>query len=117
MAIDAQLRSICFDCADPVRVGRFWADVLGYSFEGDETGSAVNPHDGGPNFWFNLVAEPKQVKNRVHIDVNLRDRNDLQQLEEMGARVLRTDQEIPGETWFIMADPEGNEFCAFPPDA
>jgi len=25
------LRDICFDCADPHRVARFWADALGYT--------------------------------------------------------------------------------------
>lgn len=27
---------ITFDCADPVRIARFWAEVLGYRAEWDE---------------------------------------------------------------------------------
>jgi hypothetical protein len=40
----------------------------------------------------------------------------MQRLQALGARPL---QEIRGDDgvlwWTIMADPEGNEFCAFPP--
>jgi hypothetical protein len=53
------------------------------------------------------VPEPRTVKNRVHWDV----RGDVAELERAGARILR---EMP--RWTVMADPEGNEFCVFPPD-
>ncbi len=56
------------------------------------------------------------MKNRVHLDINMPDEAELTRLKALGARTL---QEIRGEDgqlhWTIMADPEGNEFCAFPP--
>jgi hypothetical protein len=56
------------------------------------------------------VPEPKTVKNRVHWDVNV---ESVDALVAAGATILRPrDDEI---RWSIMADPEGNEFCAFEP--
>ncbi|WP_459981910.1 VOC family protein [Nocardioides sp. AN3] len=54
------------------------------------------------------VPEPKTVKNRIHWDLDVAD---LELLTGDGATVLRApDDEI---SWTVMADPEGNEFCAF----
>ena len=62
-------------------------------------------------YWvFNPVPEPKTVKNRVHWDVKLADAS-VDDLVDAGARLLRIrDGDID---WCVMADPEGNEFCAF----
>jgi hypothetical protein len=54
------------------------------------------------------VPEPKTVKNRIHWDVTV---PGAAPLVEAGAIVLREpDAEI---SWHVLADPEGNEFCAF----
>lgn len=54
------------------------------------------------------VPEPKAAKNRVHWDVVA---PSVAPLFEAGARMLR---EPGGDIgWHVMADPEGNEFCAF----
>jgi predicted enzyme related to lactoylglutathione lyase len=121
----SRLRDICFDCADPRRVAGFWAEVLGYTLHPadpgdiDEESVPIEPppgEGGGLRIWFNKVPEPKVVKNRVHIDINMPDDAEMQRLQALGARPL---QEIRGDDgtlwWTIMADPEGNEFCAFPP--
>jgi hypothetical protein len=52
------------------------------------------------------VPEPKTVKNRIHWDVY----GTVADFEAAGATVL---WEMP--RWTVMADPEGNEFCVFPP--
>jgi hypothetical protein len=84
--------------------------------EADEESICITAPSGGLRIWFNTVPEPKTVKNRVHIDINMPDDAELARLTALGARPL---QEIRGEDgllhWTIMADPEGNEFCAFPP--
>jgi Glyoxalase-like domain len=50
------------------------------------------------------------VKNRVHWDVDLPGAGPAA-LVAAGARILRgSDDEI---RWWVLADPEGNEFCAF----
>ena len=62
---------------------------------------------------FQPVPEPKTVKNRCHLDINLAgDSKDdtLARLEARGARFLYQANQGP-HIWFTMADPEGNEFC------
>ena len=57
---------------------------------------------------FASVPEPKTVKNRIHWDVTV---PGVAPLVEAGATVLRKpDADI---SWHVLADPEGNEFCAF----
>jgi hypothetical protein len=59
------------------------------------------------------VPEPKSVKNRVHLDLNVgRDRLDTEvaRLVTLGASErYRIDE--PGSFHVTLADPEGNEFC------
>jgi len=74
---------------------RFPADVLG---ETEQQGICVCP-----------VPEPKTVKNRVHVDVRT---DDLDALVAHGAAVLRAKGD-GGLRWTVLADPDGNEFCAF----
>ena len=118
----SHLRDICFDCADPHRLARFWADVLGYTLRPPEPGTTsevsigLEPPAGGLRIWCNQVPEPKVVKNRVHVDINLADRAEMDRLHGLGARALREVRDAEGRLqWTIMADPEGNEFCAFLP--
>jgi hypothetical protein len=55
--------------------------------------------------------EPKTVKNRVHWDAQLSGPRPTVLLDA-GAVVLR---EPGGDIlWWVLADPEGNEFCAHP---
>jgi hypothetical protein len=81
-------------------------------------GAAIR-HPDGPatgrrrRIIFQVVPEPKTVKNRVHLDVWVGAENVGQQigrLLERGATLLRRGQQGPNE-WVTLADPEGNEFC------
>ncbi|MET8544170.1 VOC family protein [Kitasatospora sp. NPDC004799] len=67
----------------------------------------------GRRVLFQAVPEPKQGKNRLHLDVHpgpgLREPT-VARLEGLGATVLRQVEE-PGGSWVVMGDPEGNEFC------
>lgn len=69
----------------------------------------------GRRLLFQDVPEGKSVKNRLHIDVHSEPGglDDLvARLEELGAtRVGEVDQGPAGH-WWVMRDPEGNEFCA-----
>lgn len=60
----------------------------------------------------NQVPEPRVGKTRVHLDLRLAGAEPAPLLAA-GARLVR---EPDGEVgWWVLADPEGNEFCAFPP--
>jgi hypothetical protein len=92
---------------------RWWAGVCGGEVTADGDGAAIAGAAGFPwDHWvFDPVPEPKTVKNRMHWDVDLSG-PDPSALVAAGARVRRVpDRDI---SWWIMTDPEGNEFCAFP---
>ena len=61
------------------------------------------------------VAEGKQVKNRLHIDLaaHVDDDRDaqIQRLLDLGATQVDVGQDPEQVTWTVLADPEGNEFC------
>ena len=69
----------------------------------------VEPTDAGPRLWFQRVPEPKQLKNRVHLDLRADDvEGELDRLVALGARPL---QDQPNGDLVVLVDPEGNEFC------
>jgi catechol 2,3-dioxygenase-like lactoylglutathione lyase family enzyme len=118
----SRLKDICFDCEDQRRVARFWSEVLGYRLEMGEGNEPDDPvclraPEGEHDFWFNKVPETKVVKNRVHIDIDMPDDAEMQRLQSLGAKPLQEIRDEQGQLlWTVMADPEGNEFCAFPPE-
>lgn len=70
----------------------------------------VEPQDGGPRLWFQLVPEAKRVKNRVHMDLYTDDLEaETVRLVALGAVLVARHEK---NTEF--ADPEGNEFCLVP---
>jgi catechol 2,3-dioxygenase-like lactoylglutathione lyase family enzyme len=136
---------VTFDCADPDRLAHFWADLLGYRLDSPPDGfdsweawlidqgvpesewnsaSAVSdPEGNGPRIFFQRVPEQKQVKNRVHLDVNVggplgtpdderRVKVDaaVERAMAMGGSKLRLVEER-GSRHYVMQDIEGNEFC------
>ena len=107
-----RLFEVVVDCADARDLAGWWAGVFGARLvhEDDQPWWWVDQIDRSPfdSLVFVPVPEPKTVKNRVHWDVDV-DR--LDDLIDAGATVLRAqDDEI---AWNVMADPAGNEFCAF----
>jgi hypothetical protein len=101
---------LAVDCADPDAIGSWWADLFGVELQQQE-GKPWRWLEGVPGMpfeaWvFGPVPEPKTVKNRMHWDVY----GDVAMFEARGATRL---WEMTG--WTVLADPEGNEFCVFPP--
>jgi len=114
-----RITELVLDCADPERLATFWCSVLGYveiGREGDDI--EIGPPEVGfggprPTLVLSRVAEPKRDKLRLHIDVNATDRDqaaELERLLELGATVADVGQSGQ-ESWHVLADPEGNEFC------
>ncbi|MCT7660449.1 VOC family protein [Mycobacterium deserti] len=88
-----RLGPLVVDSVNPGAMARFWTAALG-------VGAARQL------LTFRPESRPKTVKNRVHLDLYVRD---TAPLLELGARIL---SEHSG--WVTLADVEGNEFCAFP---
>ncbi len=105
------------DAADPESTAAWWARLLGADLDlNAEFGAwflTRIPECPLRAWGFMPVPEPKTVKNRVHVDVRT---PDLGPLLDAGATLLRP-ADPPGTdgglAWNVMADPVGNEFCAF----
>ena len=105
---------LVLDCSDPDELARFWSAALGYTTLGG-AGSYVLLVDADgvqPKLLLQRVAEPKAVKNRMHLDIECADvEREARRLESIGAVVTDGPVSEHGSTWVVMHDPEGNEFC------
>ncbi len=124
---------VTFDAADPERLGRFWAEVLGYIEQPPPAGSdswdafleslgvpvadrdhayaIVDPAGARPRIYLQKVPEGKTAKNRVHLDINV---GADQQGEQRRAAVrARADEIIAmGATELReMSDDRFGEYC------
>jgi hypothetical protein len=103
---------ICIDAHDANTLGVWWSEVLGWRHHVDKDGDVVleAPPGAGPNWLFISVPDDKVVKNRIHLDFRPDDQQaEVDRVIALGARHVDIGQ---GEqTWVVLADPEGNEFC------
>jgi hypothetical protein len=110
---------LVIDSRDAEALATFWAAVLDYrvlSRDDDgavEIGPAAGFGGASPTLVFAPVAEPTPGKVRLHIDVNPTDRDqddELRRLLDLGAVPADVGQSGE-ESWHVLADPEGNQFC------
>jgi catechol-2,3-dioxygenase len=114
-----RITELVLDAHDPERLATFWCEVLGYTVLERVDGSVeIGPPDVGfggprPTIVLNPVSELKTAKLRLHIDVNATDRDQDAELERLlAAGAVPADVGQTGEeSWHVLADPEGNEFC------
>ena len=104
---------VVIDSADPVALGRWWADVLGWVIVNEAADEfEIRPtQDQLPGLLFGVTADAKAAKNRLHLDFRPDDQAaEVRRFLDAGAR--RADVGQTGdEPWVVLADPEGNEFC------
>ena len=109
-----RLTNVTLDCADPVRVSRFWSEALRRPVDdgASEWFATIGRNDQTqPAWFFAKVPEDKTVKNRMHVDLHADDRPaEVARLITLGAQRVDDYNEY-GHTWTTLRDPEGNEFC------
>jgi hypothetical protein len=105
----ARFKDLCIDTGASETLGRFYAGVLGLTFEPHEAAGMLTGTAPTQRIWMNVVPEAKSVKHRVHLDVHCAS---IEGLVAAGARVLES-AETFGRPWTVLADPEGGEFCGF----
>lgn len=110
------IQCVTVDCHNPMLLAEFWSELLDWTIAGHDDESVwIEPKHGelvvSPEILFLANPDAKQVKNRLHLDL----RPDLQEIEveralSLGARRVDIGQ-TGEESWVVLADPEGNEFC------
>jgi hypothetical protein len=115
-----RMSELVLDADNPRRLAAFWCEVLGWTVldEPSDDEVEIGPPDIGfggpqPTIVFSRSDEGRRQKLRLHIDVSPTDReqsDELERLLALGARPADIGQS-GAESWHVLADPEGNEFC------
>ena len=113
-----RIETVTIDAVDPVELATFWCAALDWEQRIDEDGDIwIEPGEDNPEFdrvkplLIVRANELKAGKNRLHLDLVPDDQErEVERLESLGAS--RPDIGQTGnESWVVLADPEGNEFC------
>ena len=115
-----RISEIVINARDPSRLAVFWCEVLGYAELGreDDGSIEIGPPEAGfggaqPTIVLSPSADPWPGRLRLHLDISPVDRDqdaELARLLAAGARPADVGQ-TGDESWHVLADPEGNEFC------
>lgn len=117
------LDAIVIHCRQPAALAGFYAEVLGLPVAPADV-AAIEAGTLGPDesvllgsrdalhVWLTPVRALEPVPGRVHLDVRLDVAGDLDRLIALGATRQWQD---PKGCWTVLADPEGNLFCAMYP--
>jgi predicted enzyme related to lactoylglutathione lyase len=111
--------AIVLDSHDPAAQSSFWQAATGWVVVRSvpHAVSLRRADGGGPYLELLRTRDAKLVKNRIHIDVAPSKEDDqaaeVARLESLGAKRIDIGQGT--QTWVVLADPEGNEFCVLSP--
>ena len=114
-----RLHHIVIDTHDLPGLARFWTEALGWRVLSERDREIVigTDENAPAGICFMPVTGVKTVKNRVHLDLttSAADRDaEIERLLALGARRVDIGQ-TGQESWTVLADPEGNEFCVVRP--
>ncbi|MFH8567480.1 VOC family protein [Streptomyces sp. NPDC017993] len=107
-----EFQNVIVHSADPHALGQWWAEALDWVVVyRSDVEFAIRPEpDRRPGLEFVLLEESKKAKSRLHLDFVPDDQDaEVARLEAHGAQ--RVDIGQGDQSWVVMADPEGNEFC------
>lgn len=111
----ARVMGVTLDVNDLDLEIKFWAAVLGgeANIKNDVEGWAGFEVTDGFFLDLQRVTEGKIAKNRFHFDLKIDGgEQGIERLVNLGAQKLQHIDKPGGAKWYVMADPEGNEFCA-----
>lgn len=114
-----RVHHIVVDTDDLPGLAGFWSAVLGWQVLSErEREVVIGPEVDAPvGMCFMPVSDRKRTKNRLHLDLttDAADREaEIERIIALGARRVDVGQR-GDESWVVLADPEGNEFCVVRP--
>jgi predicted enzyme related to lactoylglutathione lyase len=113
------LHHVVIDAHDLPALARFWAQVLGWRILSEREREIVIGADATApmGICFMPVSDVKTTKNRLHLDLSPdpgEQEAEIERILALGARRVEIGQ-TGAESWTVLADPEGNEFCVVRP--
>lgn len=108
-----RINEIVVDCLDPTVLATFWSAVLGAdAVVTDPDWATVRDRLTGLSVAFQRVTEPKRVKNRVHLDIEVHELAPaVAGCLALGATAVASVIDDEDGAFQVMLDPEGHEFC------
>ncbi len=104
---------IALDCLDADGIRAFWVAGLGYVPHPMAAGGLElhDPAGRGPVLWFQSMDPPRRERSRFHLDVYVPESVVQARVEACLAAGGRLVTEEFAPSWWVLADPEGNELC------
>ena len=108
-----RLGSIVVNCADIEVMTDFWCAALGLVPNHREAGDDFRVLRGERvNLSLQVVTSPVSARDQMHLDLYTDDVDaQVERLRDLGAEWVRREDD-PEDTYVVLRDPEGNEFCA-----
>jgi catechol-2,3-dioxygenase len=120
-----RLDAVVIHCRQPAALASFYAELLGLPVNQEDEAAVAAGTLGSDesvllgtrdalHVWLTPAREQRPAPGRIHLDVRLDGPEDLARLMALGATHQWDD---PQRRWTVLADPEGNLFCAVHPRA
>ncbi|MCW2759906.1 MAG: Glyoxalase/bleomycin resistance protein/dioxygenase [Marmoricola sp.] len=104
--------STVVNCADIETMTAFWSEALGLVSNHREVGDVFRVLRGDRvNLSLQVASTPVSARDQMHLDLYSDDPDrQVERLVALGAVWVREEND-PEDTYVVLRDPEGNEFC------
>jgi catechol 2,3-dioxygenase-like lactoylglutathione lyase family enzyme len=111
-AMAIRLGSTVINCADLESMTDFWSQALDLEPNHRESGDSFRVLRGRRvNLSLQVARTPVTARDQMHLDLYCDDADaQVERLRGLGAEWVRRNDD-PDDTYVVMRDPEGNEFC------
>ena len=113
----AKLSLFAFDCADPQRVARFYADITGWEIESDDGDWVQLRSDGGATLAFQLAPDHRPPQwpsddhpQQAHLDFDVDDL-DASEAAVLAIGAIKAEVQPEHDGFRVYLDPAGHPFC------
>ncbi len=113
-----RIRTVIINTDDRDRLAEFWSAFLGVEVLEVDEQTAITwlkaDTEGGVNLGFQYVDGIVDAPTRTHLDVSVGDLEVARGvIDELGGGFEKRNRLSNGFEWWVMTDPDGNEFCIY----